>query len=154
MVVVLSPSFYQLLTAAMPLPPPAAPPTLLVLQRHWYPVSLQNQMKVATLATTCFLHVQLQHVQRPGSHIPPAYSLYSALSAVHCHTPSCASVWLGRACECNVNDTQLGHSPPPRRLRVAAIYGRMANAEWPKLFTAHAYTSLRSHTHTHLHRHV
>lgn len=134
--VVLSLSFYLRLSSVARTLPPAP-------QRHWYPVSLQNQMKVPTLATTCFLHVQLQHVRvrRPSSVLSPLYS-------VHCRTPSCASVWLSRACECNVNDTQMGHTPPRHGLQFMAEWQMPNGQNCSQLMHTHSTTLTHSHTHT------
>lgn len=69
-------------------------------------------------------------------------------STVHCRTPSCASVWLGRACECNVNDTQMGHTPPRHGLQFMAEWQMPNGQNCSQLMHTH------STTHTHTHRHV
>lgn len=70
------------------------------------------------------------------------------LYSVRCRTPSCASVWLGRACECNVNDTQMGHTPPRNGLQFMAEWQMPNGQNCSQLMHTHSTTHTHSPTYT------
>lgn len=143
--VVLSLSFYRRLTSSPPLTPqavPNSPRSAETLVSGVAPKSNESRHFGHDLLFACAIAARttpwLVHTPSP----------LRLLFSIHCRMPSCASVWLGRACECNVNDTQMGHTPPRTGLQFMAEWQMPNGQNCSQLMHTHSRTLTHTHSHT------